>query len=79
MLKEVKNRLKEQNIEIEIDNSVKELIAEKGTDSAYGARPLRRAIQNLLEDKLAESILDNKLKPNSKAKVIAKNGEIVVE
>ena len=79
MLKEVKDRLKEQNIEIEIDNTVKELIAEKGTDSAYGARPLRRAIQNLLEDKLAESILDNKLKPNTKAKVIAKDGEVIIQ
>ena len=79
MLKEVKERLSEKKIELSIDNSAKELIAKNGTDSSYGARPLRRAIQNMLEDQLAEDILDGKLKDGVKAKAIAKNDKIEIE
>ena len=79
MLAETKKRLQAEGIEITIDNSVKELIAKKGTDTTYGARPLRRAIQSILEDKLAEKILDGNLKSGIKAKVSAKDDEIVVK
>ena len=51
MLKKVIERLEEQNIKLKIDKTAKELIIKKGTDEAYGARPLRRAIQTILEDK----------------------------
>ena len=78
MLKEVEKRLKEQNIKLEIDEPVKELIAKKGIDTTYGARPLRRAIQNMIEDKIAEAILDGKLKSGSTAKIKVKNDEIEV-
>ena len=78
MLKEVENRLKEQKIKIEIDGSVKDLIASKGIDKSYGARPLRRTIQTLLEDKLAEEILDGNIKKNKVAKITAKDGKIIV-
>ena len=61
MLKEVVNRLKEQKYEIEFEPDVKEMIAKEGIDKNFGARPLRRTIQNLIEDKLAEEILDGKL------------------
>ena len=56
LLKNVEERLQEQGLEIKIDKSVKELIAKKGIDKDFGARPLRRAIQNIVEDKLAEEI-----------------------
>lgn len=79
MLQEVINRMKENNIEIKIDKSVKELIAKEGIDKAYGARPLRRTIQSKLEDKLAEAILDGKLKVGVKATISSKDGEIVVK
>ena len=79
MLKETKKRLEAQGIEISLDKSVKELIAKKGTDEAYGARPLRRAIQSYLEDKLAEAILDGKLVKGVKAKVLAKDDEIEIK
>ena len=59
MLKQVQRRLKEQKIEVKIDKSVKELIAKQGINKAFGARPLRRTIQNLVEDNLAEAILDS--------------------
>lgn len=61
MLKEVINRLKEQKYDIEFEPDVKEMIAKEGIDKNFGARPLRRTIQNLVEDKLAENILDGKL------------------
>ena len=62
MLKQVQNRLKEQGIKIKIDESVKELIAKQGINKSFGARPLRRTIQNLVEDNLAEAILNGKTK-----------------
>ena len=79
MLKEVTNRLKEQNIELEISKEVKDLIAKKGTDKAYGARPLRRAIQSMLEDKIAESILDGTVKEGKKAKAVVSKEEIIIK
>lgn len=69
MLKQVEKRLEAQNIKIEIEEKVKELILEKGIDSNYGARPLKRTVQNMIEDKIAETILDGKIKPNKKAKI----------
>ena len=79
MLGQVAKRLKEQTIELEIDDSVKDLIAKKGVDTNYGARPLKRAIQNILEDKIAEEILEGNIKPNKKTKVLAKDEKIVIE
>ena len=79
MLKEVENRLQENNIQIKIDKTVKDLIAKEGIDKAYGARPLRRTIQNLLEDKIAEAILDAKIKPGQKAKISSKEGKITIK
>ncbi len=79
MLTQVTKRLEAQNIKIEITEPVKDLIAKKGVDNNYGARPLRRAIQNMLEDKIAEAILDGKVKPNKKAKAEVENDEIVIK
>ena len=78
MLKQVQNRLKDQEYNVEIDNSVKDLVAKKGVDTNYGARPLKRAIQSNVEDKIAEAILDGKILPHKKAKIIAENDEIRV-
>ena len=79
MLNEVKKRLEDKKIKIEIDSKVKKLIAKQGIDKLFGARPLRRTIQNLLEDKLAESILDNEIKPGKVAKVTVENEKIVIK
>ncbi len=79
MLNQLQKRMKEQNIELEIDESVKDLIAKKGVDTNYGARPLKRAIQSVLEDRIAEEILDGNIKPNQKAKVLSREEEVVVE
>ena len=79
MLKEVVGRLKDQKIEIELEPSVKKLIASKGIDKNFGARPLRRTIQSVLEDSLAEEILDGKLKKNKVNKIAVKDEKVVVE
>ena len=79
MLKQVQKRLKEQEYEVEIDSSVKELVAKKGIDTNYGARPLKRAIQSNVEDKIAEAILDGKILPHKKATIYAENEEIKVK
>ncbi len=76
MLKEVVNKLKEQKYNIELKPEVKELIAKEGIDKNFGARPLRRTIQNLVEDKLAEEILDGKLKKEKLAKFTVKEGKM---
>ena len=79
MLKEVTNRLALQKIKIELEPEVKELIASKGIDKNFGARPLRRTIQSVLEDKLAEEILDGNLKKNKLAKVGVKEEKVVIK
>ena len=78
MLKQVQNRLKEQNINVVIDESVKELIAKQGINKSFGARPLRRTIQNLVEDNLAEAILDNKNENLNKELILRVEDEKVV-
>ena len=76
LLKNVEQRLVEQGLNIKIDKSVKELIAKKGVDKEFGARPLRRAIQNIVEDKLAEEILDGNIKTGVEAKLVAKDDKV---
>ena len=79
MLKEVIDRLATQKIKVELEPQVKELIASKGVDKNFGARPLRRTIQNILEDRLAEEILDGNIKKNKTNKIGVKDEKIVVE
>ena len=79
MLRQVQNRLKDQDYIVEIDDSVKELVAKKGIDTNYGARPLKRAIQSNVEDKIAEAILDGKIVPKKQSKIVAENDEIIVK
>ncbi len=62
MLNNLSGRTKAIGIEISFDNSVKSALAEIGFDAVYGARPLRREIQNKIEDALSEKILDGSIK-----------------
>ncbi len=66
MLEQVKERLRTQKYIVEIDDSVVNTILEKGFDSNFGARPLRRTIQSLVEDRISEEILAGNLKKNQK-------------
>lgn len=70
MCRELVKRAKEQlGIQLTIRDSVKDYIVETGTDQKYGARPLRRAMQNQLEDKLAEAVLAGEVKRDSQVVV----------
>ena len=66
MLKQVEERLKSQKYIVEIDNGVVNAILEQGFDGNFGARPLRRTIQSLVEDRISEEILAGNLKKNQK-------------
>ena len=76
MIDNVGKLLKEQGIKLTVDENAKDLVAKKGTDKTYGARPLKRAIQTMVEDKIAEAMLDGKIK--KEAKVTVQDDEIVV-
>ena len=78
MLTDVTKRLDGEDIKIELDKSVKDLIAKKGVDTNFGARPLRRTIQSMLEDKIADLILDGKIKKGSKTKIVAEGEDIKI-
>ena len=77
MLKTLEKRCKEQmDITLTVTGSVKDYLAETGFDSKYGARPLRRAIQSRIEDKLANEILEGKIKRGDAVQVRIHNKEI---
>lgn len=79
MINQVLERLKEKNISVEVTESVKDLIAEKGTDKSFGARPLRRTIQNLLEDTLAEGILEGKIVTDQINKLEVEEEKVIIK
>ena len=79
MLKQIEKRLKEKKYYIEIDESVIDLIVKNGADKTLGARPLRRAIQNNIENRISEEILDGTITQNKKVKIIAKGEEIIID
>ena len=72
-ISKVISRLKNRNIELTLDDSAKELLIEKGYDPTYGARPMRRAVEKYIEDPMAEEILKDTFKQNSK--VVASRNE----
>lgn len=76
MLNEVAKRLKNVNITLTAEDEVKEFLTQKGYDKVYGARPLRRTIQNLVEDKLAEEMLEGKIQEGDSVKIIVKDDKI---
>ena len=62
MLASVNQQLGEKNIKLEVTDAAKDFLGEKGYDEVYGARPLRRVIQDMIEDKLSESLLRQEFK-----------------
>jgi ATP-dependent Clp protease ATP-binding subunit ClpC len=72
------NRLKENNISVTVSEALKKNIVKKGYDPLYGARPLRRAIQTLIEDKIAEEMLDAKIKNGDSVKLDFIDEKVVV-
>ncbi len=68
-LRRVRTQLAEQEIELEVSTEAMDLLAERGYDQTYGARPLRRIIQNLIEDPLAEGLLESRYASNTTIRV----------
>ncbi|MFQ6066076.1 MAG: ATP-dependent Clp protease ATP-binding subunit [bacterium] len=79
MLNEVKDLLKEKEIKLEVTEAAKDLIAKEGYDPDFGARPLRRAIQSLIENPLSEKILEGKFKQGDTVTVEIEEGNIVLK
>ena len=74
----VGKRVSDIGIEIELTQEAKELLAKEGYDPQYGARPLRRVIQSMVEDSLSEAILDGVVSSGNIAKVDVEDGKIVI-
>jgi len=78
MFRKIQEKLKEKDIKIELTESAKKLIAKAGFDPVYGARPLKRALYEIVEDRLAELILEDKIKEGDTVKFDAEGDEVVV-
>ena len=72
-------RLAQQQLGIEVDRSAKKLLVKEGYDPQFGARPLKRTIQELLLDPLATKLLDGEFKSGDRIKVSARDGELAFE
>src|SRR6266498_84038 len=79
MMKRVREQLKSKDLDIELTDAVKELLAEKGYDPALGARPLRRTIQRMVEDPLSEKLLYREFRAGQTVIVDVQDGEITFE
>jgi len=77
-IKQVEKRLSRQKIKILISKEAKELLAKKGYDQEFGARPLKRVIQDFILDKIALMIVEGQIKEGEAVKVEVKNGQITV-
>ena len=75
-LQRLEKRLAQQQLGLELDRSAKQLIAKEGYDPQFGARPLKRAIQDRLLDPLATKLLLGEFKPGDRIKAIARDGEL---
>ena len=75
----LRKRLQERNMELSLDDSARDLLGEAGFDPVYGARPLKRAIQQQIENPLAQQILQGSFGPGDRIKVTARDGHLVFE
>jgi ATP-dependent Clp protease ATP-binding subunit ClpC len=72
----VLTRIKAKDVHIDLQQSAKEFLIEKGYDPQYGARPMRRAVERFLEDPLAEELLRGNVKPGDRVDVVAADGKL---
>jgi ATP-dependent Clp protease ATP-binding subunit ClpC len=78
-LAHLSDRLKEQNMNLEVTAEAKSFLIEKGFDPVFGARPLKRTIQRFLEDPLASDIISKRFVEGSSIRVVRKNEELMFE
>ena len=79
MMNTVKDRVAKLGIDVQVDDSALDILAKKGFDPVYGARPLRRAIQSNVEDAIAESLLDGSINSGDKAVVCGQDDKVLVK
>ena len=79
MLKDLKKRLEDLDITLEVSDSAKIFIADKGFDTEFGARPLKRAIQKMVEDQISEELLKGTVKTGTEILVDLSDGKLVIK
>jgi ATP-dependent Clp protease ATP-binding subunit ClpB len=79
LLRKIRERLEERGIQLELTDKMKGYIAEVGFDPIFGARPLKRALADIVEDRLAELILEGKVKEGDSVVFDLEDGHIVVK
>ena len=78
-LEELENKLKERNISLNVDNVAKYQLAKEGYDSLYGARPLKRYIQNVIENKLARKIIKGEIGYGTNVLITLEDDELIIK
>jgi len=78
MLSQIEIQLKEKEMKLEITDAAKDFLGEKGYDPAFGARPLRRVIEHMVEDPLSEALLEGRFNSGDTIQIDCQNGEIVL-
>ena len=79
LIKGVEKRLADLPVTLEVDDSAIDLIVEQGFDVTFGARPMKRAIQKMIENPVAESIIKGETKPNTTICLTAEDGKIAIK
>jgi len=79
LLSQVRARLSEQGIALEISDEVRDLLLREGFDEEYGARPLRRTISTYVDDTLADAVLAGEVTPGQTARLVLRDGKVAVE
>ncbi len=79
IISDVQKQMKDQEMELDVTEAAKEIIVKEGYEPKFGARPLRRAVQRLIENPLSNQIIEGKFKPKDKIKADAKDGKIFFE
>src|SRR5579875_571201 len=79
LLNDVRARISEQGIELVVTDEVRDLLLREGFDEAFGARPLRRAIQTYVDDTLADALLSGEIVPGQAAMLVVRDGKVAVE
>ena len=77
-MKELEKQLTTKGVKLEMTDAAKDWIGEKGYDVVFGARPLRRVIQNEIEDRLSEALLEERFREGDTVRVDVQNGEIIL-
>jgi ATP-dependent Clp protease ATP-binding subunit ClpC len=79
MAEDLRKRLKEQDVDFVLTEEAKKFLAKEGFDPAFGARPLRRAIQKHIEDRLSEELLKGNIAKGDSLNIDVKDGQLEVE